>query len=81
MTTSQVPLDQLTAIADDAGEAALQLYRNQEAWVRQKADGSPVTEADMASEQVIRTSLQRLDPSTPYLSEELSPPTYDERKR
>ena len=34
----------------------------------------------MASERVIRADLQRLDPATPYLSEESSLPAYDERR-
>ena len=67
MPTSGISLQQLTAIATTAGEATLRLYGNQEAWVRQKAAGSPVTEADMASERIIRADLQRLDPATPYL--------------
>ena len=80
MPTPGISLEQLTAIATTAGEATLRLYGNQETWVRQKADGSPVTEADMASERIIRADLQRLDPTTPYLSEESSPPAYDERR-
>ena len=81
VTLSPISLDRLTAIATEAGEATLRLYRNQEAWVRQKADGSPVTEADLASERLIREHLHRLDPSTPYLSEESSPAAYHERQR
>ncbi len=38
--------------------------------VRTKADGSPVTTADEASEAVIRDGLARLDPALPIISEE-----------
>ena len=73
-------IDEVKAIAERAGEAALELYRSQDAWVERKADGSPLTQADMASEQVIRAGLQQLDPSTPYLSEESAPSSYADRK-
>ncbi len=38
--------------------------------VRRKADGSPVTAADLAAEEVIRAALDRLDPKLPIISEE-----------
>ena len=81
MSTADDPaLDAVKEIAERAGDAALKLYRSQDAWVEQKADGSPLTEADMASERVIRTGLRELDPSIPYLSEESEPSSYSERR-
>ena len=79
MVSSAVPLDAITDIAVAAGEATLKLYRSQDAWVRDKPDGSPVTEADIASEEMIQTRLRSLDPTIPYLSEESGPPPVDER--
>ena len=79
MPPNVISLEALSVIASTAGEAALRLYRSQEAWVREKSDGSPVTEADMASERVIRAQLQSVDPAIPYLSEESRPPPDAER--
>jgi 3'(2'), 5'-bisphosphate nucleotidase len=79
MESDASSLESITRIATAAGDAALKLYHSQEAWVRDKPDGSPVTEADMASEQVIQSQLRSLDPTIPYLSEESGPPPEDER--
>ena len=38
--------------------------------VQYKADGSPVTAADLAAEEVIGAALERLDPKLPVISEE-----------
>ena len=80
MIPDTVSLDTITRIATEAGDAALELYRRQDAWVRDKPDGSPVTEADLASERVIQTQLRSLDPTIPYLSEESGPPSEEERR-
>lgn len=79
MVANTVSLESITRIAAAAGDAALKLYHSRDAWVRDKADGSPVTEADMASEEVIQTQLRSLDPTIPYLSEESGPPPDHER--
>jgi 3'(2'), 5'-bisphosphate nucleotidase len=42
--------------------------------VRHKADGSPVTDADLAAEAAIRDSLMRLAPALPIISEEQATP-------
>ena len=81
MKTSEIPLEAIKGIAEQAGAATLDLYRSQEAWVEQKADGSPLTAADMASEKIIRTGLRDVDESIPYLSEESTASTYEERRR
>ena len=78
--THELPLDRITAIAQRAGAATLELYRSQDAWVTEKSDGSPLTAADMASERIIQPELHAIDPSIPYLSEESVPATYDERR-
>ena len=59
----------LTAIAREAGEAILRVYRHDFA-VQAKADGSPVTAADEAAHGVIVEALARLTPAIPVLSEE-----------
>jgi 3'(2'), 5'-bisphosphate nucleotidase len=61
-------MDGLTRIAAQAAETILGLAANRES--RSKADGSPVTAADEASEAVICEGLQRLAPAIPVISEE-----------
>ena len=80
MQTSEIPLATVKEIAVRAGDAALEIYRAQDAWVQEKSDGSPLTEADMASEQVIEAALRPLDPSIPYLSEESAQLGYETRR-
>ena len=80
MQTRDISLERVKAIAVRAAEAAVEIYRRQDAWVEQKADGSPLTEADMASDRIIHTELPRVDPSIPYLSEESAPSRYEDRR-
>ena len=80
MQTNEISLETVKAIAVRAGEAALKIYRSQDAWVQEKSDGSPLTEADMASERVIQAELPALDLSIPYLSEESAATGYATRR-
>ncbi len=67
-------LPQIIAIAEEAGDAILEIYeRNTELDIETKADATPVTEADLLAHQLIVTSLQRLTPEIPILSEESDP--------
>lgn len=59
------------ASARAAGEAILGYYRNG-VTVREKADESPVTEADVAAETIILRDLAVLTPGVPVVSEEAS---------
>ena len=61
--------DTVTALADRAGRAILDIYERG-FHVTRKADASPVTEADMAAHALITTELERLTPGIPVLSEE-----------
>ncbi len=76
-----VPMEAVNEIALQAGREVLRRYRTRDTWVRQKADGSPVTGVDLAAEEIIRNGLLRLDDTIPYLSEERVLPAYDERRR
>lgn len=80
MQIADIPLEAVKGIAQRAGQAALEVYRRQDAWVTQKSDGSPLTEADMASEWIIHAEIPKLDPSIPYLSEESEPTSFDARR-
>jgi 3'(2'), 5'-bisphosphate nucleotidase len=55
-------------IAEEAGKATLRFYGLTEATA--KADGSPVTAADQAAEDIILPALRRLTPDIPVVSEE-----------
>jgi 3'(2'), 5'-bisphosphate nucleotidase len=65
-------LDDLTALAIDAGRAILAIDRSGLA-VQGKADGSPVTQADLAADRVIAAGLAALCPAIPVVSEERAP--------
>lgn len=62
-------LPDLQALARAAGRAILDVYDSDFA-VRAKDDASPVTEADLRSEQVILAGLALLTPDIPVVSEE-----------
>lgn len=53
-----------------AGEKILDFYSRQSAEVHEKADGSLVTDADLAADHIIRETLQTAFPSDPLLTEE-----------
>ena len=78
--TRDISLDHVKGIAVRAATAAVEIYRRQDAWIEQKADGSPLTEADMASERIIHAELPPVDPSIPYLSEESALSSYETRR-
>jgi len=80
MLTDMIMLESVKLIAIQAGEEILRFHRTQKAWLREKPDGSPVTEADMASESLISAKLLPLDSRINYLSEESKQPPYAERK-
>lgn len=60
---------QLSCIAQEAGAAIMDIYSHDfTSW--SKADASPLTEADLRADAVIRAGLTRLFPDIPILSEE-----------
>ena len=59
----------LTELVATAGSAILAVDRSRMS-VAGKSDGSPVTEADLASDRIIAAGLARLAPDIPTLSEE-----------
>ena len=64
-------LDVLCRIALDAGRAIMEVYRTDFA-VATKDDDSPLTQADLRADRVIRTGLERAFPGVFILSEESS---------
>lgn len=65
-----VDLNKIVAIAIAAGQEILAIYRKNDFGERIKSDNSPLTEADIASHQLITQQLQKLTPAIPILSEE-----------
>lgn len=62
-------LEPLTALVIEAGAAILTIRQCALA-IETKADGSPVTQADLAADRIISDGLARLAPGIPSLSEE-----------
>jgi 3'(2'),5'-bisphosphate nucleotidase len=56
-------------IASEAGRAVMRIYSPAQR-VAVKSDGSPVTDADTAAEQVIRKQLSKILPDVPLIAEE-----------
>jgi len=72
-------MEPLTELVIRAGAAILAVNRGAMR-IEGKADGSPVTEADLAADRIIAEGLSRLVPDIPTLSEErvhLARPPYD----
>lgn len=75
-----VDLAFLISVAREAGEQILQVYRT-DFDVEQKADDSPLTQADLRAHAVIVTRLRERYPDIPVLSEESADEvSYDERR-
>ncbi len=48
--------------------------------IEHKSDGSPLTTADLAAQDIIEKSLSTLEPAYPIVSEEASPMAWDQRR-
>ena len=69
----------LVSVIKEAGDAILKVYES-DFEVENKADESPLTQADLAAHEVIMKGLTELDPNVPIISEESVPPGYDVRR-
>ena len=74
-----LPLEALQDLAERAGAAIMQIYDGQIA-VEEKADASPLTQADLAAHRVISQGLAELTPEIPVLSEEGGLPDFATRQ-
>lgn len=63
-------LDQVKDIAKEAGRAILDVYQQDDVGIETKRDQSPLTQADLASHDIITKALKQLTPDIPILSEE-----------
>ena len=66
----QTLLDHLKIIAEEAGQAILQIYQQEGVKVQTKSDHSPLTQADLESHNIINQAVKKLTPEIPILSEE-----------
>ena len=88
MDRSPLPAPELAALlqpvidlAWQAGERILAIYGQSRIRITEKADQSPLTAADLASQEVILAGLRRLTPDIPMLAEESADETpIDERR-
>lgn len=80
---SSALIQSLIALAREAGQAILAFYHNEsdKVQVRSKADDSPVTQADLASNAILHKGLRALTPDIPILSEEADIPSFEIRRR
>ena len=67
-------------ISKDAGAAILRIYNQQEFQIDNKADSSPLTEADKLANNIICCSLSDKFPNIPIISEENKMESYQIRK-
>lgn len=66
-------MNPLLSLAQKAGEVILEVYHQSHQYpVHQKPDHSPVTQADLMANDVLRAGLKKLTPDLPFLSEEES---------
>jgi 3'(2'), 5'-bisphosphate nucleotidase len=72
-------MEALLELARKAGQAILAIY-NTDFEVTDKQDNSPLTAADLASHNLIVSTLQQLTPEIPVLSEESSKIPYETRR-
>ena len=62
-------IDSIISIAQDAGKEILSVYNNKNFKIQIKSDNSPITEADLISNEIITNGLKKVS-SIPIVSEE-----------
>lgn len=65
-------LRDMRRLAIEAGRVIMEIYHREEMGVREKADASPVTEADEAADRLIASGLRHAYPDIPLVTEEQS---------
>lgn len=74
-------INPLLTISRQAGQAIMQVYQRDDFGIREKADNSPLTEADLAAHRVIHRALKQLTPGIQQLSEEDASISFAERSQ
>jgi len=75
----KINLKDIVTIAKDAGDAIMEIYKK-DFEIEYKDDKSPLTEADIKSNEIICAALAKFYPNIPILSEENKAAPYSERK-
>ena len=76
----EIKLHELPNIIEEAGKLVLDIYNSRDFHVEVKDDRTPVTEADKASSAFLVSSLRRLYPDIPIISEEANIPPLSTRQ-
>ncbi len=79
-TSTTDTLEAVLAIAIDAGARIMEIYGSADFGVTSKDDDSPLTQADLAAHRYILSSLEKLSPNYPVLSEEAANINWGTRK-
>jgi len=77
---NEINLDDIKETAVKAGNAIMEIY-NRDFQIVYKEDKSPLTEADLRSNEIICFELEKLYPNIPILSEENKEVPYETRKK
>ncbi|MGA3069495.1 MAG: 3'(2'),5'-bisphosphate nucleotidase CysQ [Terracidiphilus sp.] len=72
-------LPHITALAREAGDAIMTIYDGERLAVDYKQDKTPLTQADIASHNIVLAGLARLSPDWPVVSEESAEIPFDQR--
>lgn len=67
---SEEACDQILRLMWDASDVILDIYHGDQIKVDEKADQSPVTQADLAAHRILVEGLRRITPDIPVVSEE-----------
>lgn len=79
MQFEAINIEEIKKIALDAGKIIMAIY-NKDFKVAYKEDESPLTDADLQSNEFICDALKKLYPTIPIMSEENKQTSYNERK-
>lgn len=71
----------LIPVSREAGKAILDIYMQNDLSIQSKTDKSPLTAADLASNDIICKALQKLNPNIPIISEENEDVPYSVRSK
>ncbi|CAM4264766.1 3'(2'),5'-bisphosphate nucleotidase CysQ [Pseudoalteromonas byunsanensis] len=73
-------LEPCISLAIRAGEAIMDIYQNEDIGTQEKSDHTPVTAADLASNEVLMAGLKAIAPDIPIMSEETPIPALSLRE-
>ncbi|MDC0225514.1 3'(2'),5'-bisphosphate nucleotidase CysQ [Gammaproteobacteria bacterium] len=79
-STYKESIDKLIEISFNAGKAIMDIY-NTDFVSKEKKDHSPITEADIVSNEIITNALKKLAPDIPILSEESANISFSDRAK